>query len=138
MPKILGLNLLGVLAGSVAFYLVGWLWYGVIFMDAWMAAMGVTEADMEAGGNQAIWMIGGFIITVLQVIGIGLVLKWKGVASLSDAVKTALVLWFFIALPFAHYGYLYGVAHSQTLLVVDATHLLAGWVVSAVALSLIK
>lgn len=137
MPKILGLNLLGVLAGAVAFFIVGWLWYGVIFMDAWMAAMGVTEADFE-GDNQAIWMVGGFIITVLQVIGIGLIMKWKGVTTPVDAVKTALMLWFFIALPFAHYGYLYGVAHSQTLLVVDAGHLLVGWAVSAVALSLIK
>ncbi len=108
MPKILGLNLLG-----------------------------VAEADFE-GDNQAVWMAGGFVITVMQVIGIGLVLKWKGAASLSDAIKTVLLLWLFLALPFAHYGYLYGVAHSQTLLVVDATHLLAGWLVSGVALTLIK
>lgn len=138
MPKILGLNLLGVLVASVAFFIVGYIWYELLFKEAWMAAMGVTEADMEAGGNQAIWMIGGFVITVMQVIGIGLVMKWRGVADLAGAVVTAALLWFFIALPFVHYSYLYSVAHSQTLLVVDATHLLAGWVVSAVALSLIK
>lgn len=137
MPKILGLNLLGVLVGSVAFYLVGWLWYGILFAEAWMSAMGYTEADVQ-GGNQAIWMAGGFVITVLQVIGIGLVLKWKGAAALGDAVKTALLLWFFIALPFAHYGYIYSVDHNPTLLMIDTSHLLVGWVVSAVALALIK
>lgn len=137
MPKILGVNLVGVLVGSVAFFLVGWLWYGIIFADAWMSAMGYTEADF-AGQNQMVSMVGGFVITVLQVIGIGLVLKWKGAASLGEAVATALLLWFFIALPFASYGYFYSIAHSTTLLMIDASHLLVGWVVSAVALALIK
>lgn len=137
MPKILGVNLVGVLVGSVAFFLVGWLWYGIIFADAWMSAMGYTEADF-AGQNQTVSMVGGFVITVLQVIGIGLVLKWKGAASLGEAVATALLLWFFIALPFASYGYFYSLAQSTTLLMIDASHLLVGWVVSAVALALIK
>ena len=138
MPKVLGLNLLAVLVASVAFYMVGWLWYGILFMEAWMSAMGVTEADFENSGNQAVWMFGGFVITVLQVIGIGLVLRWKGAATLGAAVTTALMLWFFIALPFAHYGYLYGVNHDATLLMIDASHLLVGWVVSAAVLALIK
>ncbi|WP_425409601.1 DUF1761 domain-containing protein [Hyphococcus sp.] len=136
MPKVLGLNLVGVIVASVAFYFVGFLWYGLLFSEAWMNAEGLTAADAE--GQSPIWMIGGFLITVLQVIGIGLVLKWKGAASLGEAATTALILWFFLALPFVHYAYLYLPAHSVTLLLIDASHLLVGWVVSAIVLSLIK
>ena len=137
MPKILGLNLLAVLAASVAFFLVGCLWYGILFADIWMEAAGIPPEAAES--ENPIWMAGGFLITVLQVIGIGLVLKWKGGASdIGAAAMTACVLWFFFALPFAHYAYLYGPAHSATMLMIDASHFLVGWVVSAVVLTLMK
>lgn len=136
MPKLFGLSLVGVLVASVVFFLIGWLWYGVLFMDAYMESMGVA-AD-ESGGAFDIWMAGGFLITVLQVIGLGLVMKWKGDASPAAGATTAATLWFFLALPFAMYAYLYGPAHDSTMLMVDASHLLAGWVASAVVLRLIK
>lgn len=134
MPKLFGLNLLGVLVASVAFFLIGWLWYGVLFVDMWMAEMGLAEED----AGSPLWMIGGFIITVMQVIGIGLAMKWKNAAGLNGAVMTAVVLWLVFALPFSAYGYLYSPAHSTTLLMIDASHLLIGWVVSAAILALIK
>jgi hypothetical protein len=82
--------------------------------------------------------VGGFLITLLQVVGLGLVLKWKGDATPMADATTAAVLWFFFALPFCLYAYLYTPAHSSTLLMIDASHLLVGWVVSAVVLRLIK
>ncbi len=137
MPKIFGLNLAAVLAASVAFYFVGFLWYGLIFSDIWMAEMGIPASAMEEGQNP-LWMVGGFVITVMQAVGIGLVLKWKSAANMNAAIMAALILWITIAVPFAAYGYLYGVAHSLTLFMIDASHLLVGWVVSAIILSLIK
>lgn len=136
MPKIFGLNLVGVLVATVAFYLVGYLWYGMVFADAWMAAAGVTEADFE--GESPVWMAGGALITFMQVIGIGLVLRWKGAADMGAAIKTALVLWLVFALPFTHYGYLYSPGHNAMMLMIDASHLLVGWVVSAIVLSMMK
>jgi hypothetical protein len=136
MPKLLGLNLLAVLVASIAFFFVGFLWYGVLFTDAWMAAHGVVAE--QSGGESPIWMVGGFVITVVQVIGLGLVLKWKGTASLGDAVIAAVLVWFCFALPLTMYNYLYLTAHDSTLLMIDASHLLVGWAVSAAILSLMK
>ncbi|MFQ5564253.1 MAG: DUF1761 domain-containing protein [Parvularculaceae bacterium] len=136
MPKLFGLNILGVLIAAIAFYLVGYLWYGVVFAETWMNAAGLSEADFE--GESPIWMIGGFVITVFQVVGLGLVMKWKGAATLGEAVQTALILWVVFALPFSHYAYLYTPAHDSTMLMIDASHLLVGWVVSAAILSMVK
>ncbi len=136
MPKVLGLNLVAVLVASVVFYLVGFAWYEFLFKDAWMAASGITAADAE--GLTPVYMAGGFLITVMQVIGIGLVLKWKGVADPVGAIKAALVLWLFFALPFTLYPYLYTPAHNSTMLMIDASHLLVGWALSALVLRLIK
>ncbi|MBB5518288.1 DUF1761 domain-containing protein [Amphiplicatus metriothermophilus] len=137
MPKLFGLNVLAVLVASVVFYLIGWLWYGVLFKDLWMALMRVTEAEAAASSGP-IWYVYGFVITVLQVIGIGLVMKWKNAAGLNAAVVTAVILWIVFALPFSGYAYVYSVAHSEKLLLIDAGHLLVGWVVSAAALALMK
>jgi hypothetical protein len=134
MPKLFGLNIVAVLVASVAFFAVGYLWYGLIFTEMWMAEMNLTEDD----AGSPLWMIGGFVITIMQVVGIGLAMKWKGAAGLNDAVTTAIVLWIVFALPFSAYGYLYTPAHSATLLMIDAAHLLVGWVVGAVILSLMK
>lgn len=136
MPRVFGLNLIGVVVATVAFYIVGAVWYGALFQEQWMASMGVTAE--AAGAGSPIWMAGGFLITIMQVVGIGLVLKWKGAAGLANAAMTAFVLWLVFALPFCHYTYLYTPAHDATLLMIDASHLLVGWVVSAVALSFFK
>ena len=38
--KLLGLNSVSVLVASIAFWILGFLWYGVFFMKAWMAGHG--------------------------------------------------------------------------------------------------
>jgi hypothetical protein len=134
MPKLFGLNLVPVLVASVAFFVVGFLWYGVIFSDAWMAAQGVTEAD----AGSPVWMVGGFVITIMQVVALGLILKWRNIAGPSPAVQTALVLWLLLALPFTLYAYFFIPAHNATLLMIDASHLLVGWGLAAAVLATMK
>ena len=74
MPKVLGLSLIGLIATSVAFFLLGYLWYGVLFMDQWMALMGI---DANAGGEPKMSLMAlGFINTLIASLGIGLLLKW--------------------------------------------------------------
>jgi hypothetical protein len=133
MPK---LNPVGIAVASLAFFLIGFLWYGIIFSDAWMAANGITAED--AKGDSPIWMAVGLLITIVQVIGLAVVLKWKGASGLTESAKTAALLWAFFSLPLTLYDYVYMPAHDSTLLMIDASHLLVGWVVSAVVLSLFK
>ena len=130
------LNPVGIIVASLAFYFVGFLWYGFLFSDAWMGAHGVTAED--AKGESPVWMAGGFLITVVQVIGLAIVLRWKGAASPTAAATTAATLWCFFALPFSLYNYIYLPSHGAILLQVDASHLLVGWIVAAITLSFFK
>ena len=133
MPK---LNPISIAVASIAFYLVGFLWYGLIFSDAWMGAHGLAAED--AKGESPIWMAAGFVVTAMQVVGLAVVLKWKGASAPVDAAMTAAMLWATFALPFSLYNFIYLPSHGSTLLMVDASHLLVGWVVAAVVLSLFK
>jgi hypothetical protein len=137
MPKLFGLSLIGVIVASVVFFAIGAAWYGYIFADKWMAEMGITKEAAEAANNP-MYMVFGFVFTVFQVVGIGLAMKWRNAMNLNGGVVTAILLWVCFALPFCAYGYLYSIQHSQTLFLIDASHLLLGWVASAVTLALVK
>ena len=41
MPKIAGVNVLGVLLAAVAMFFIGFIWYGLLFTEPWMAANGL-------------------------------------------------------------------------------------------------
>ncbi len=131
MPK---LNPVGIAVASIAFFLIGFLWYGILFAEAWMTAEGLTEED----AGDPVSMLGGFLITVMQVLGLAIVLKWKGVEGTADAASAAAFLWAVLALPLALYDFVYLPAHDLKLLMIDAGHLLIGWVVSAAVLSRFK
>ncbi len=135
MPNIFGLKLIPVALATIAFWMLGYVWYGVVFMNAWMAGHGLT-ADDASGFD--IYMVGGILTTFVQVVGIGLVLKWRSAADLGSALKTAVTLWLVFGLPITMYAYLYLPAHNSTLLMIDASHLLVGWVVSAAIMAVMK
>lgn len=134
MPNIFGLKPIPVALATIAFWMLGYVWYGVVFMKAWMAGHGLTGD----GGGFDIYMVGGILTTFMQVIGIGLVLKWRSAASVGSAIQTVLTLWLVFGLPIVMYAYLYLPAHNSTLLMIDASHLLVGWVVSAAIMAVMK
>ena len=53
MPT-LEINILAVLAATVAHQIIGTVWYGVLFGKLWMRARGVRQEDLGAGAAQAI------------------------------------------------------------------------------------
>ena len=73
MPRIAGVGLGAWVASSLAFWLVGSIWYGAVFSDMWMAAAGITEADFA--NSDPSWMMLGFVIPFLVTFGIAKVLQ---------------------------------------------------------------
>ena len=48
MPRILGLNIIAVIVATLAFYMLGALWYGALFSDLWVGLWGFTEAQLAS------------------------------------------------------------------------------------------
>lgn len=136
MPRIFGLNLVGILLASLVFFFAGFVIYGVVLADVWMRIEGVTPDAAAAAGMG--WLVPAFAITVLQVIGLGMVLQWRKAMNLRDAVTTALAMWAFFALPLMAYDPIYIPGHSPLTLALDGLHLFVGWTASAVILTLFK
>ena len=91
MPRLAGVNLVGVLLAAIAIYFVGFLWFGVLFHDMWQAANGYTLEQLEASFDPAIVFGGGFLIPLILAFGIGWLLKKTGTTGLGSSIALSLI-----------------------------------------------
>ena len=115
MPKIFGTNLLGILAATIVFYLLGFLIYGILFSEQWMTLNGITQEAAEAHADKLgiLMWIGGIGITLLQVLGISYVLHQSSASVLGTCAKIAAILAVLIGLPLMAYSWLYAVSYTH-------------------------
>lgn len=76
------LNWLAVIVGTVVAFGVGWLWYGKLFMAAWMKGSRLTPED---GSEMPMGAM------ALQVAGLFLLALVIGVTATTDALGTAIL-----------------------------------------------
>ncbi len=127
---------LAVIAGGLAFYMIGFLWYGVLFMESWQTASGYSDAEL-ADNNPLFFYIGGLMIPMLTAWGLAHILRWRGVPHPGAAVRTAALVWLGLGLPAAGYALVYSANQSWTLFFIDASHTLVGWSVAAAVIAIL-
>ena len=139
MPKIFGTNILGILAASIALYLIGFAWYSALFGQQWQALTGITEemghANMEKLGPM--FFVYGLLITLGQVLGLAYILQHASAARLVTCVKICVIIAALIALPIIAYDSLYGFVPLK-LLYIDIGHLLVGYSIVGMILSFFR
>lgn len=62
MPAV---NWLAVIAAAVSMFVIGGVWYSVLFQKQWMAANGFTEDDLKRGSPATIFGI-AFVLSLLM------------------------------------------------------------------------
>jgi len=134
MPKLAGVNVLGVLLAAIAMYFLGFVFYGLLFSDVWLAGNGWTEANFE--GQSGLWMPAGFLIPLILAFGLGWHMKQKQISKMDTAALFGLWLALLIGMPLMMYGYVYSPNHSWEVLLVDVSHTVATFVVGCVVLSM--
>lgn len=130
--KIAGLSVIGTLIATLLYYFFEFGWY-VYFQDPWQAGLGITPDDYPGQKNN--WMPLGIVAPLLQVIAIGLILKWAGWPSLSEALGKIFTLSVLIGVGVGFYALVYMPQHSLPLFVVDTAHYIIGWSVTAIVLT---
>ena len=113
------LNWLGIIVATVAAFFIGFLWYGLIFAEQWMALTGVTE---ESGGDP-VWMLIGLVQTFVTMVGLGWFIARDGAAGWMAGLKIGLVAGVCFALMTSAYGFIYQTSNLG-LLPIDWSHLL--------------
>ena len=133
MPRIAGVNLVGILLAALVMWVLGFVFYGVLFSDAWMAGNGYTEAMFE--GQSQLWMPAGFRIPLILAYGLGWHMKQKNIKTLKTAVLFGLWLALLIGVPLMMYNYVYSPSHSWQVLLIDSAHTVVTFVAGAAVLS---
>ena len=97
-------NWLGLVVSLIVGQVIGFLWYGTLFAQAWMKATGVTEAD--AAGQE--WKMGLGIVNMLVVLlGLDWLIRSLGATSFVAGAKTALIACAVFALTVVSLNYIY-------------------------------
>jgi len=135
MPRIFGLNVIAVLVAAIAFYFIGFVFYGLLFAELWIGLWDFSEAHLEAAESAAgPAMAAGFVLTVIIAGFLGVALKALKAGSMGSAIKWAVFLWAGFAVTTMAYDIVYAL-QPVLLLVLDSAHMLAGFVAMAVILT---
>lgn len=116
-------NWLAVLLGTLAFFVVGAIWYGVLFGKAWQKAAGLTEESVQSGSMALI-----FGLTLLFELLVASTL-WHAIvrsgASDRGVMMMAVGFGATIMVPAIGINYLY-LRKTFTHFLIDAGHLVVG------------
>ena len=83
-------NWLAVLAGTVAHQALGALWYGLVFRDTWLRAMGKTPEEIQTeapGGEMAL----GAVASLASVVALALILTAVDDPAIDDGIALGTV-----------------------------------------------
>lgn len=128
-----GVNWIAVLVAVVLLEALGYLWYGPLFGERWMAALG-KEPDMS---NMAVSMSLGVVNTIIIVLGLSWLLRRLGATSLQAALMAALTAWFFFNFTTMAIEYIY-VGHSAEFVLINMGYQLVSYLVAGAVIGLIK
>ena len=115
-------NWIGVIVAAIVIYVIGWLWYGMLFKAQYMAAMPDAGAAMPTTTY-----VYGFINTLIAAIGLGLVAPRLG-DGWAGGAKAGLIIGFFVACTTEAMGFIYG-GRDMSLMPIDFGYLLVMYIV---------
>ena len=91
-----GVNWLGLVLALVAAEALGFLWYGMVFEEKWMALSGIAAPSDEVMTTQMLW---GVVNTLVIVAGLALAIPRLGKETLAGGATVGLAAALFFAVP---------------------------------------
>ena len=85
------INWLAVLVAGAAYFMLGALWYSVLFGKAWIKLSGVNVNDPNAKKGAGAIMFASFILMLVASIGLALLISKIGTYTWMTGAKTGLV-----------------------------------------------
>lgn len=121
-------NLLAIFLATIAFTLWGYVWYATIFDDIWQELIKTSESDLIdlAVSRGALQGIFTYLISLIQVIGIFILLRWSRASSFLGYIMVSLVLSICIVLPALGNATLFA-GTPTLLLLLDFGHFFIGY-----------
>ncbi len=133
-----GVNYLAIVAAAVASFLLGWLWYGVLFKNQWMAAQGKDPEECKDQEMPVAHMVITFVALVVMSLMLAGIMGHLGAAgyTVKNGIISGAAIWlgFVITTMIVNHGF--GGAKAA-LTAIDGGHWLAVLVVQGAVLGLL-
>jgi|SRR5579872_342546 len=139
------INYLAILVSAIALMIVGWLWYGLFFRKIWSKQMGfdnIDPAKKEAMMQGMGWsyfqqFIAALVTSWVLAMFISMYVGWRNTTGLHAGLLTAFLAWLGFYLPVKWGDKIWG-GKSWTILWIDLSHTLVGWLIAGIILGLWK
>ena len=136
MYALSNLNWLHVLVAAIAYYVIGAIWYSLLFQKQWVRLHNIDTSNPDAKKGAGMIMFLGFIWTVVIVIGLAiLIYKTPFLGGVMSAVKLGLTTGVCFSAVVISMTYLY-LKKPFGLHVIDGLFHVVGQIVAAIILIL--
>ena len=136
MPSIFKTKLWIILLATIVFFMIGWLWYGILFMEKWMSLEGIP-LEKNSAGPPTKEIIGGIFISLFQALGLAGIISLTGKYSVMSGLKIGALTWLFFAVPLMAYRWNYAEGPTE-LFHIDIAHLLVGYIAMGLVYGLLR
>ena len=85
------INWLAVLAGGIAYFILGAIWYSFLFRNAWIKASGMNPNDPGAKSGVARIMLASLVLMIIVSIGLGILITRVGSSGWMTGCKVGLL-----------------------------------------------
>jgi hypothetical protein len=128
------INWLAVLAGGVAYFFLGAIWYSFIFKNAWIKSSGVNVNDPNMKKGMVQTMLSSLVLMIICSLGLALFLSKVGPTSWMSGAKVGLVAGVCFSATGICISYLYE-KRPWALHFINAGYNVAGCVIAGIILS---
>lgn len=99
-------NYFAVVVCAVVYWLLGGLWYGLIFSKRWMELENMTEAQAR-GMDVALAYIITFVLNLLMAYVLAQLCSWRNANTLGRGAAIGVLLWVGIVAPITYTTHMY-------------------------------
>jgi hypothetical protein len=131
------LNWLAILAGAVAFWILGSIWYSALFSKPWVKMHGVNVDNPDAKKGMALMFTGSFVLMFVASTGIALLLQLLPAGDVGHAAKLGLLVSVCFSFTAMAVNYVY-LKKPLGLYLIDGGYHVVGCVLSAIIIKLLS
>jgi len=119
-------NYVAVVVAAIAYWLLGAVWYGVLFTKQWMALENMTEAQARSM-NPVLPYVISFLLNILIAYSLAQLCIWRNANTVGRGASVGVLMWIGFVAPITFTTYMYEMRPKE-LFAINQFYPLAGLV----------
>lgn len=117
-------NYLAVIVTGIAYWLLGALWYTVLFGKQWMALENISGP--QPGSKMAFTFITSFLLDLLMALVLAQLCAWRNASTAARGASLGVLMWVGFVAPTIYTNYIYE-SRPNALFAINAGYVLFGF-----------